>query len=163
MPPRGERLVSPRVAALLNAALPKFQPPAASHDVNVAGRGPAADLPAASDIVRLPTYIVRESKLPKFPEVERREIARRAMEEYLGPEDGFDRGFLNLFTSERVPILALFGSVSNEARAMARHREDERIKLKADLLEFAELTKLGGDPATAEKLKRATRDAFRRD
>lgn len=85
------------------------------------------------------------------------------MERYLGPENGLDRGFLNLITSKQIPLLRLIGSVSNEERAMARYREDERIQRHADLRELASLTRQSGDAATADKLKRETQNAFRRD
>lgn len=163
-----ERLVSPRVAALLSAALPKQLPLAssASPATNahpILDRASTSDEPAGNGIVRLPSFVVRESKPPPFAEVEHREVARRAMEKYLGPEDGFDRGFLNLITAKLFPLLAVFGSVSNEARAMGRYREDERLRLKADLLELAALAKMSGDAAGGKKLKHETQQAFRRD
>ena len=84
-------------------------------------------------------------------EVDRSELGRRAMEHYLGPENGFDRGFLNLITSEQIPLLRLFGSMSNEARALGMYREDERRRMQSDLLEMAELSKRSGDPAAAAR------------
>ncbi len=157
-----ERLVSPRVAALLSAALPQLPPPAPDGSPVLVRVAPAVEQ-TGNGIVRLPNFVVRESKPPPFAEVERHEIARRAMEKYLGPEDGFDRGFLNLITAKQFPLLALFGSVSNEARAMGRYREDERLRLKADLLELATLAKLSGDAAGGKKLQHETQQLFRRE
>jgi hypothetical protein len=85
------------------------------------------------------------------------------MEKYLGPEDGLDRGFLNLITAKQFPLLAVFGSTSNEARAMARYREDERLRLKAELLDLAALTKQAGDVTGGEKLKKEIQQTFRHD
>jgi hypothetical protein len=166
-PPR-ERLVSSRVAALLSAALPALPPlapsaPPATNAHPILARVSPSDEPAGSGILRMPIFSVTESKPPPFAEVEHHEIARRAMEKYLGPEDGFDRGFLNLITAKQFPLLALIGSVSNEARAMGRYREDERLRLKADLLELSALAKLGGDAAGGKKLQHETQQAFRRD
>src|SRR5205809_6274958 len=90
----------------------------------------------------------------------RKELARRAMEQYLGPEDGFDRGFLNLFTSKQIPLLRLIGSVSNEDRAMARYEEDERLRRKNDLIELASMMKKSGDAAAGAKVKREVDRAF---
>ena len=157
--PHRERAISPRSAALLTAAMPKFEPVTAVAPEPFPSRPAGDDIPT-NGVIRLPNYIVREPKLPTANEVDRGELARRAMEQYLGPENGLDRGLLNLITSKQIPILALIGSTSNEARAMARYREDERLRLKADLLEVATLTKLGGDAVGASKIKREVRDVF---
>lgn len=158
--PHRERAISPRSAALLKAAMPKFEPVAAVAPEPPPRRPASRDVPT-NGVIRLPNYIVREPKLPTWKEVEKAEVARRAMEQYLGPENGLDRGLLNLITSKQFPILALIGSTSNEARAMARYREDERLRLKADLIELAALTKQGGDAAGAAKIKRQVQDVFR--
>ncbi|MEO5959992.1 MAG: hypothetical protein ABIZ49_10380 [Opitutaceae bacterium] len=115
-----------------------------------------------NEIIRLPEMIVRERKLPSLLEVNKSELARRAMEHYLGPENGFDRGFLNLFTSAQIPIFALFGSVSNEARAMALYREEENRRLKEYFRELAAVTTRSGDFAQGAKLKQEAEHVFRR-
>jgi hypothetical protein len=158
-----ERLVSPRVAALLAVAVPKFETPVGGP----ATTGPTSpvsktEVAAGPDVVRMPSVVVKERKLPQMLEVDRAELGRRAMEQYLGPEDGLDRGFLNLITSEQIPLLRIFGSTSNEARALGRYREDERLRMQSDLLEMAELSKRSGDPAAAAKIKAEVERAFRR-
>jgi hypothetical protein len=157
----GARLVSPRVAALLTAATPKFVPTNSPATPDSVPLNPGTAAQAGDGIVRLPSYIVRDRKVPSPQEVNEAEVARRAMEHYLGPENGFDRGFLNLITSKQIPLLALLGSVSNEARAMARYREDERLRMRADLMDLARLTNQAGDTAGAAKIKREVESAFR--
>jgi hypothetical protein len=159
--PVRERAISARSAALLAAAMPKFEPlPTTAAAEPVIPSASDGEIPAAG-IVRLPEYFVRERKLPTAAEVEKAEVARRAMEKYLGPENGLDRGVLNLITSKQIPFLRFLGSISNEARAMARYREDERLQLKADLLELAALTKLSGDASGGARIKREVQETFR--
>ena len=153
--PKRERVVSPRVAEILTAAAPKYAPTAPSKEESEGRTGnqvPAARARLASDasvpantIIRLPDYVVTERKpkpLPKYEEViSRRELEKLAMQEFLGPEDGFDRGFLNLFTVaglwKKIPILGvipLAGFVTNEDRAMAMYRADREAKAWAEAM-----------------------------
>lgn len=137
-PAARSRLVSPRTAALLAAAMPKFEPlPVVEPQHNSAAASEGAAKTPDVGIVHLPSYIVRDRKVPLADEVDKGAVARRAMEHYLGPENGLDRGFLNLITAKQVPVLALFSSIPNEERALALYRADERRRKQAELAEFA--------------------------
>jgi hypothetical protein len=145
--PKRERAVSSRVAEILNAAAPKYEPPptAGENSVESTQTTPAArsrlsdPTVPANTIVRLPDYVVRERKpkpLPKYEEViSPRELEKLAMQEFLGDERGFDRGFLNLFNLaslwKSVPLLGqipLPGFQTNEDRAMGMYRADRNAK-----------------------------------
>ena len=151
-----ERVISPRVAEILTAAAPKYEPPASAttgSEAGSAGQSPASrrrldrsepSVPA-NTIIRLPEYVVTERKprpLPKYEEVlSPRELEKLAMQEFLGPEDGFDRGFLNLFTVaglwKKIPLLGqipLAGFMTNEERAMAMYRADREAKAWAEAM-----------------------------
>jgi hypothetical protein len=149
--PKRERVVSSRVAEMLNAAAPKYEPlpTAAEKPAEAAQATPAArarlSVPTepANTIVRLPDYVVRERKprpLPKYEEViSPRELEKLAMQEFLGDERGFDRGFLNLFNLaslwKKVPVLGqipLPGFQTNEDRAMGMYRADRNAKAWAE-------------------------------
>lgn len=132
--PAPKRTVSPRVAEMLAAARPKFEPAPANAPAPSAPIARFSDDRPANDIIRLPTYIVRERKLPKRDEVwTEKEQARIGMERYIGPEDGFDRGFLNLINLaslwKKVPVLGkvpLAGFMTNEERGLMLYREAKR-------------------------------------
>ena len=172
--PKHERLISARTAQLIRASLPKYAPAPAAEP------GAAAAAPAAHDadrpangIVRLPDYIVREPRLPTAEQVmTRRALEQYAMKKYLGPEDGFDRGFLNLFTFaqlwQKIPLLGQLlacpiPSMTNEQRAMVLYEEDERLRKMKDLMEMAAWPTRDGDRASNDKLKREVQKAFMRD
>jgi hypothetical protein len=150
-PTRG---VSPRVAELLSAAAPKFALPVEIRGESASAGETSATRPRlagaegatpANAIVRLPDYIVIERKPRPLPKTEDvlvpRELEKVAMREFLGDEDGFDRGVLNLFTLagfwKKVPLL---GRVSirdfetNEERAMRVYRADRKAKALAELM-----------------------------
>src|SRR3954471_21095178 len=79
--PARQRLVSPHVAQMLtDVAARQPMPATAPVDAESAARPPAQteerDVPA-NGIVRLPAYLVRDSKLPSREEV----MSRRAIEE----------------------------------------------------------------------------------
>lgn len=152
--PKRERVVSSRVAEILNAAAPKYDPPspAAEKSPESASAAPAArsrlsePTVPANTIVRLPDYVVRERKpkpLPKYEEViSPRDLEKLAMQEFLGDERGFDRGFLNLFTVpqlwSKIPILGQIpfglGFETNEQRAMRMYRADREAKAWAEAM-----------------------------
>lgn len=148
------RPVSPRVAEMLASAVPKYLTPqpsavassvtASTIDVDGASAVPPIEKPR-NGIVRLPDYVVRESKekrLPKYEEVlVPRELEKLAMNEFIGAENGFDRGFLNLITIpalwEKIPILGRIPMAgpweTNEQRAMRLYRDDRGRKMKEEL------------------------------
>ena len=108
------------------AVAPKFTPTTPVENGATVRTATGREQPA-NGIVRLPDYLVREPKLPTPEEVRsRRELERYAMDKYLGPENGFDRGVLNLFTFpqlwRKIPLLGQIlpcpiPSVTNEERA----------------------------------------------
>jgi hypothetical protein len=147
-----ERVISPRVAEILSAAAPRFTPPAPTSGGPIVGSAPSPAARArlgsgpqvpANTIIRLPEYVVTERKprpLPKYEEViSPRELEKLAMREFLGPEDGFDRGFLNVITVPQlwkmIPLLGkipLAGFMTNEERAMGMYRADREAKAWAE-------------------------------
>ena len=147
-----ERAVSPRVAEMLLAAAPAYQPaqpPAGAGDSAASGTAARARVDEitkpANTIVRLPEYVIRERKPRPLPKLEEilgpRELEKLAMNEFLGPADGFDRGFLNLFTVadlwRRIPFLGripLAGFETNEQRAMRMYRADREAKAWAEMM-----------------------------
>lgn len=160
--PEVTRSVSPRVAEMLAAAMPKYQGPMASPKrPELAEPNEMEREKPANSIVRLPNYVVRESKLPTPIEVmTRRELENYAMKRYIGPEDGLDRGVLNLFTLaglwKKIPVLGHFpfaGSETNEDRALRLHDEAERKRKMEELSGLMTLTKMAGDTAGAGKIK----------
>ena len=171
--PKHERAISPHTAAMLAATRPKFEPvkPAKNND-GAAQKPPVEEDRPANGIIRLPNYVVRDSKLPTPSEVmTRKELERYAMNRYLGPADGFDRGFLNLFTIaqlwQKIPLIgrfvpAPFGSVTNEQRAMMMYYEDERLRKMNDLMDLASMMKKSGDTQGADKVRRETQKTFLR-
>ena len=172
-PPKRERSISPRVAEMLSAASPKFEPaapPATTTDVTDVSRPrlPAPEITKpANTIIRLPEYIVREVKPRRLPKEEEvmvpRDLEKLAMKEFIGPEDGFDRGFLNLFTVpqfwKKIPLLGkipLKVWETNEERAMRMYRADREAKAWAEawgMLALGEKLKAAGPAPSASPEK----------
>jgi len=92
--------------------------------------------------------IVRDRKLPDKSEVlTKQEMTRQGMDTYIGPENGLDRGFLNLFTVadlwHHLPILGhyeLAGFETNEERGLRLYKEAKR---REEMEELSGLTALG--------------------
>ena len=171
--PGRERAISPHVAALLAATAPKFETPdPAAMKPEVARMDISADKPA-NGIIRLPSYMVREPRLPTPEQVmTARAVEQYAMKKYLGPENGLDRGVLNLFTIaqfwRKIPVIGQilpppFLSITNEERAMMFYAEDERLRKMNDFSEMATLMKKSGAKSDGDKLKREIDKAFMRD
>ena len=137
-PANPARVVSPRVAALLTASLPKLDVP--NQAAGKSERAEAAAEKPSNGIVRLPRYLLRERKLPTPEEVRtRRGLEKYAMNKYLGSTDSFSRGVLNYFTIadawKHVPLLGRFPWFnSNEATAMDMYWDDEWRKKMSDLI-----------------------------
>ncbi len=151
-PPSKPTGLSRRLSAELASSLPKFDP-AAAQTAAAKGRLPR-DQPR-NGILRLPDYIVREPKVPNETEVltEKGKDAV-AMNTYLGPSDGFDRGFLNAVTLvglwKKIPVLnrlpiVPFGSITNEERAREVYDREQQRKA------FMELMALDAFAKQAEK------------
>lgn len=129
------RLVSPSLAAMLAASMPRYTPPtlqstAAPRESPVLSAG--AEKPK-NEIVRLPSYVVRAENIPSRRDVlTKKGIEDWMMNKYMGSYDDLDRGVLNRFTIgelwAKIPILGklpFFGAFTNEARAMAFYYEVE--------------------------------------
>ena len=146
--------LSKRLSSELAATLPKYDPAVANRSAEP-GRLPR-DQPR-NGILRLPDYIVREPKVPDEKQVlteKGKDIA--AMNTYLGPSDGFDRGFLNSFTLvgvwQKIPLLnrlpiVPFGSITNEERAREVYDRVERRKQILDLMRTDAIAKQAEKPA----------------
>lgn len=166
------RVISPRMAEVLRATLPSYgevirqqtAPPKEPTKL-------AAPLETDPSVASLPRYVVNEGKLPTPDQVmTSRAVAEAAMNRYLGPKDGLDRGVLNAVTIkqlwEKIPVIGkilppLIPSISNEERALQRYYEDVRLQTKNDLLELSALTAKSGDPAQAERIRRETQKTFK--
>ena len=149
---------------MLAAAMPKFDPPPPGS--------PAlpAPLPPGDNVIQLPTFRVIDRRLPTSTEVMgQEELARYAMNKYLGPEDGLDRGALNLVTIrqfwDKIPVLGRFpflSSETNEQRALRLYHDDLQRQLNDDLTYMSKFLKYTGKDADAAEMKRAVRaDTFR--
>lgn len=140
------------LAASLADSMPKYDPPKPvvkkdddEDDVDLRD----IDKPK-NRIVRLPKYTVQGNKPPIFRERDintTKGLASIAMRRYLSDADRA----LNKFQ------LPLFGT-SNEERALAMYREDERLKNMA-ALDDAARTAGKADPKEAAEIKRMNQDA----
>ncbi len=166
-----DRPISARTAALLQAALPKYEPAPVAPNVStppVILKRAGVDEPE-SDVVRLPRYVVRDTKIPPAARVDPGPYQRHLMEQYLGPENGLDRGFLNAFTIadlwNKIPVLRWAGfasSISNADRAALFYAQDERLRKKRDLSDLISVSKQPQNAPENVKLKRELEEAFMR-
>jgi hypothetical protein len=112
------------ISAAIAAGLPGYKPSPKATDIAVAGQKP--DQPTAG-ITSMSEFIVRDTKIPSEDQVLTYEAkAEIAMNKYLGPSDGLDRGVLNRYTLsqlwQKIPLiggLPFVGTpvhMSNEAR-----------------------------------------------
>ena len=167
--PKRDHAVSPQIAALLMASRPKLEVTCSTRKETEQTAIVASEREKpANTIVRLPSYVVREPRLPARDEVmTRQESESYAMNRFIGPEDGFDRGFLNLFTFaglwKKIPVLGRFsiaGSETNAERGMRLYAESERKRKMEELTGLMSLTKEAGDAAGADKIKQETEKTF---
>ena len=146
-------MVSSYLAAAIAEGLPKFESAQSLPNVPmkaVQGQPPAQEMPV-SDIVRLPSYVVRESKpLDQEQVLVIDGRANVAMKRYLGDTNSLDRGILNHFTFpelwDKIPVLRYIPcplGVTNQARALQRYEEDEKV---SNLAEWTRLESLGRSP-----------------
>ncbi len=144
-----ERAVSPGLASKLAEAMPTYAPPPPVPEKT--DEEIAADQPK-NKILRLPKVVVEGERPPVFSEREvhtDKGLAELAMNRYLTE---LDAGVLNKFS------IPLFGQ-SNEARALAQFREDERLKnmsATADQISVLQQT----NPAEAKALQDTANDTF---
>jgi len=116
------------ISAAIAAGLPKFDPSRKRIDTASAGtKSDGKANQATSGIALLPAYIVRDAKIPDQDQIlTYKGKAKIAMDKYIGPYDGLDRGVLNRYTLQqlwqKIPVLGALPFVgtpahmSNEAR-----------------------------------------------
>jgi hypothetical protein len=153
-------VASPLISSMISAGLPKYgELKSPDAPVVPAGAAPTAPESSSATIVHLPAVIVHDRKLPDKSEVlTKHEMARQGMDTYIGPENGIDRGFLNLFTVaelwHHLPILGRYkfeGFETNEERGLRLYQE---ARLREEMEELSGLTSLGrkaDSPAPASK------------
>jgi hypothetical protein len=150
-PPRA-RAISPEVASLLAAGMPKYNPPkpveASSEEELVDLR--EIDRPR-NQIIRLPEVVVQEKKPPVFRE---RDIYTRKGLAELAKQRYFSEGAQALNRYK----LPLFG-MGMETYALQMRADDERLENIADLEETAAAIE-GADPENASYIRRATADTY---
>jgi hypothetical protein len=105
-----KRPLSPKVAGMLAAVAPKYEPPADPED-GVPAVTSSPELPA-NRIVRLPQYLVRAPRVPTADEVmTRSEREKFAMQRFLGDETSLDRS-LNMISIAglwaKIPVLGKY-------------------------------------------------------
>jgi hypothetical protein len=156
-PAAAEPVVSPRLVRLFRGAPPKYHPPTAS-DTATAPAG-LEDQPR-NDIVRLPLFLVRETR-PLAEEDLLTESGREAAmaRRYLGPQGDLDR-YLNTVTLDglwksipilgRIPFIA-FGSLTYNQRAVLFYDDVERKRRLGELMDIELLARKAGNAKSAAK------------
>lgn len=143
--------LSPKVAGMLAAVAPKYEPPAGAEG-SVPAVTSSPELPA-NRIVRLPQYLVRAPRVPTADEVmTRSEREKFAMQRFLGDETSLDRS-LNMISIAglwaKIPVLGKYpfivgqysgrdaglpvGPRTNEQRALTLLEREEFARKMADL------------------------------
>jgi hypothetical protein len=146
------RAISPEVASLLAAGMPKYNPPKPvepkSEEELVDRR--EIDRPR-NQIIRLPDVVVQEKKPPVFRE---RDIYTRKGLADLAKQRYFSEGAKALNRYK----LPLFGQ-GMEAYALQMWADDERLQNIADLQDTAAAVE-SADPENASYIRRATADTY---
>lgn len=146
------RAISPEVASLLAAGMPKYNPPKPvepkSEEELVDRR--EIDRPR-NQIIRLPDIVVQEKKPPVFRE---RDIYTRKGLADLAKQRYFSEGAQALNRYK----LPLFGQGA-EAYALQMWTDEERLQNIADLQETAASIE-AADPENASYIRRATADTY---
>jgi hypothetical protein len=147
-----DRIISPRLAAILAVSLPKYDPTARPSEKNGTVDRPREENPD-SEILHLPTYVVHAPRPPVFREREiltQRGLEKLAMKRYITQLD-------RVLNRYRIPLIG----ISCEARALAMYAEDERLRDMADLDRAARNAALV-DRFTAAEIKRQAAATFQR-
>jgi hypothetical protein len=137
------RLISSPLSMTDTAGLQKFDPMQASGSksgqTEVRPSKAISDLAQSDGVIQLPTFEARAPRLLTEDEVlTDKGRAELAMNRYLGPADGIDRGLLNAFTLpglwKKIPVLGripcLLGGMTNETRAMQLYKQDRGYPMK---------------------------------
>jgi hypothetical protein len=151
--------------SVITAGLPRYVPPktpapqpsAAAVDKMEAEpeSTPLSPDQPQGKIIRLPRYVVEESRPPVFRESDihtKKDFGRILAKRYLTE---FDRGVLNRFT---LPIIG----IPPEARALTMFEDEERLRNIAEFKNAADLARLAGDKKEADFLLRETNRTFLR-
>lgn len=141
--------MSPGMASRLSEAMPTYNPPPPEPETPPEETTELGQ--PKNKIIRLPKMVVEGERPPVFSEREvhtDKGLAELAMRRYLTE---VDRG-LNKFT------IPLFGT-SNEARALAQFREDERLRNMAATDRQISMIQ-STDPEEARRLKEIATDTF---
>lgn len=130
MPAYSPKANSSYISSAIMAGLPKYDPSPRAIDLAASGARPAgSQIQATPGVSLLPAYIVRDAKIPDEEHIlTYKGRATIAMNKYLGPSDGLDRGVLNRYTLtqlwQKIPILGALpfvgtiGGMSNEDRGL---------------------------------------------
>jgi hypothetical protein len=127
----GPGSTSSNISAMIAAGLAKYDPSPKAIKTATAGTSPKEKaIQATTGIISLPAFVVRDAKVPNEDQILTAQgRAKIAMDKYLGPSGGLDRGLLNRFTLKqlwmKIPILRAFPiefvgtpvRMSNEDRA----------------------------------------------
>jgi hypothetical protein len=162
-------IVSPTLSAAITDGLPRFDPAPKLSDISLtAVPAPQTDQ-SLMDTVWLPRYVVREARPLNQDQLQViTGKANIAMFRYFGDWNSLDRGVLNHFTFpelwSEVPVLKFLPcplpGLTNQQRAMARYREDERLSLKDDLMSLESLDRSSTDE-NSKALKQEIRYTLR--
>jgi hypothetical protein len=151
-----KRVISPEIAAQLQAATPKYTPPPPERERK--SEQELVDLREIdrprNQIIRLPDYIVREPRPPVLNERDvhtQKGLTDIAVRRYISETDRA----MNRFT------LPLFGT-SAEKRALAMYEEDERLRNMADLADNAAMVSTS-DRAAGTYIKREAQKTYLRN
>gem|GEM_PF-7022278 len=111
MPLYSPKSTSGYISSVIAAGLPKYDSLPKTTDSATAGTSiDGTAIHTTPGIALLPAYIVRDAMIPNEDQIPTSKAkAKIAMDKYLGPPDGLDRGFLNRYTLRqlwmRIPIL----------------------------------------------------------
>jgi hypothetical protein len=152
------RTVSPAIAEQLKAALPKLAP------VKLTENKTEADSPdlrtidkPRNEIVRLPSYLVRERKPPVF--TDRELLGEHAFGEKLArryfPEWYLAFNKVAMWT----PLRLYMASAANSA--LAQFYEEERLRQKSEMADLANMV-MRSDAAAGKKTNALLEDTFMR-
>ena len=148
-----KRAISSNLAAALADTMPKYNPPTAEE--LEAEKNFFEDLPQPKNgIIRLPTVVVEGQRPAVFTE---REINTDKGLEAIAVKRYFSDASLAL-NKYHIPYL----TKSKEEIAMEMWREDERLRLMADLDERADKARDFGDEAAAKEIEALSHDALGR-
>ena len=157
--PPASSAISAGTAAKLVAARPKLPPlvqPAAPKPAEETPDLRETDKPR-NGIVRLPKYVVRETRPPVFREQDiytQSAFSRRLAKRY------YSEGYLAFSRLiGYTPLAFIFPSA--EASAMAQFREEERLRIKAEFSDYTNMLMIS-NPAAGEKLKGDVQQTFMR-